>query len=294
MVRSRKSKRQLNKQKKSSTADNNNTDDNPPKVPKFSNVLLKGIQNDYYTLNARRPPMSKVTRTTASSLVGTEECYKLKAAVHIDVNKSVYCICNVASEFTTLFHTVNHLTFVFCFDVSSSNSTTKAFKLAVYRLSTYTVYRRIPSIDAAKMNKEDEWPRRITVQPWRHGPKTIDQDSESTSNRAVSTWPTTFSSFLTATGLVSVTLHAERSPICSNIDNIIDSEGGISRTVGCTAMICDESVPSTSDVLSIDGSSIGNLLRNELPSVSSSKASSSVTIDNKQNNHIITNENGVT
>jgi len=61
-------------------------------------------------------------------------------------------------------------------------------------------------------------------------------------------------------------------------------------------MICDASVPSTSDVPCIDGSSTGNLLRNDLPSVgasSSSGASSSVAIENNVNNNIITNENGV-
>jgi len=94
MIRSTKSKRQLNKRKKSSPTDNNNTDDNPQKVPKFSDVLSKDIQNDSNrpTRKERGPPLSKVTRTTASSLVGTEECYKRKAAVHVDVNKSVYCI----------------------------------------------------------------------------------------------------------------------------------------------------------------------------------------------------------
>jgi len=96
-------------------------DDNSPKLPKFSDVLSKGIQNDSNrpTRKERGPPLSKVTRTTTSSLVGTEECYKLKAAVHVDVNKSVYCISNVATEFTIediISHckTVNHFTFVFC------------------------------------------------------------------------------------------------------------------------------------------------------------------------------------
>jgi len=93
--------------------------------------------------------------------MGTQDSYKLKAAEHVNVNKSVFCVSNVLSEFTvddiTAHYKSLHVRVLFCFDVSSSTSAARAFKLA------------IPTGQASIMNWGDQWPRRVTVRLWRHG-----------------------------------------------------------------------------------------------------------------------------
>jgi len=46
---------------------------------------------------------------------------------------------------------------LFCYDITSSNATVKAFKLAV------------PSTEVIKMTDANLWPRRVAIRPWRDG-----------------------------------------------------------------------------------------------------------------------------
>jgi len=68
-------------------------------------------------------------------LIGTQDSYKLKATEHVNVNKPVFCVSNVSPELTVDDNTAHckslHVRVIFCFDVSSSTSAARTFKLAI-------------------------------------------------------------------------------------------------------------------------------------------------------------------
>jgi len=159
VARGKKARRRINKRK--STSPNGLLESNPQKVAKYTNsVAGRPTAVSYASVvnNARVTVSGPATRAVGSSrLIGTKDSYKLKAAERINVNKSVYSISNVSSEFPTSDITAHcksmKIRVLFCFDISVPSSVSKPFKLA------------IPTDEAGRMNQADQWLRRISIRP---------------------------------------------------------------------------------------------------------------------------------
>jgi len=110
---------------------------------------------------------SALARRVDAPLIGRSTTLKLNAAAAVKVPKAFFCISNVFNDFDTI-DIINHLKSIkvrvlFCFDITSSSASAKAFKVAV------------PQSEVIKMSNADLWPSSVRIRLWRHSSAVRDE-----------------------------------------------------------------------------------------------------------------------
>ena len=109
--------------------------------------------------NANIRQVSPTSGRVRVKLTGQRDCNSLKAAEKDNSPISIFCVSNVGMDYNVgtirKFCKDLDVRVRFCFDVTSSNSTARAFKLAV------------SADDSRLIEDESVWPSRIVVRSWR-------------------------------------------------------------------------------------------------------------------------------
>jgi len=122
----------------------------------FASALVARPAGPSQRVTPVRPALNPASR---GKLVGSREGSRLKAAPPSVLNKSLFCVSNVSvdsSPADILRHCRSQkVRALFCFDISSSSSTAKAYKLA------------IATDDVPLLSRTEFWPQHVRIRPWR-------------------------------------------------------------------------------------------------------------------------------
>ena len=186
-------------------------------------------------VNYRRRPIANVIKGSANSSI-------LRAASpKPNAEKSVVCISNVSTSLAAediIQHckSLNIKSF-FCYDVSKSGYSGKAFKLA------------FDAIDLPRVLSAESWPLRVTVRPWRAGrpPSVVSTGSTIRPNLRSDSTPSNVTNPLTTNSAMSVDTSdnllnpsEDRLFVTPNQENIPPS---IADTISSPQPFCDGGHP---------------------------------------------------